>query len=139
MGLHDMGLNSLGLKAMASQAIQGVTDKIRRNAIGYSICGICGLAVLILATGAAVMALIPLVGAVYAQLIVAGVFLVVIVGTMLWLQRPAAKPTQAIPVGAAAVGANPGTADVAQRQMQFAQIAMIIEAVALGYSLSRKR
>ena len=34
---------------------------------------------LILATGAAVMALIPVVGAVYAQLIVAGVFLLVIV------------------------------------------------------------
>ena len=78
------------------------------------------------------MALIPLVGAVYAQLIVAGVFLLVIVVTMIWLQRPAREPARAVPVGA--------TAEAATRsQTQFAQIAMIIEAVMLGYSMSRRR
>src|SRR5262249_24618187 len=106
MGLHDMGLNDLGLKAMASHAIQGVTDKIRRNAIGYAVCAICGLAVLVLATSAGVMALIPLVGAVYAQLIAAAVFIVIILGTLLWLQRttaPATKPVHT-PFNSAALG-----------------------------------
>ena len=78
------------------------------------------------------MALIPVVGAVYAQLIIAAVFLLVIVTTMLWLQRPAGEPARSIPAGAAAETPTRG-------QTQFAQIAMIIEAVMLGYSMSRKR
>jgi hypothetical protein len=48
------------------------------------------------------------------------------------LQRPAPEPARTVPVGAAAE-AGP------QRQAQFAQIAMIIEAVMLGYSMSRRR
>ena len=79
----------MGLQDTVTQAVRGFAQKVQRSLIGYSICALCGLAVLILATGAAVMALIPLVGAVYAQLIVAGVFLLVIVITMFWLQRPA--------------------------------------------------
>jgi O-antigen ligase len=130
----------MSLIGSATQAIRGVTEKILRNAIAYAICGICALAILILATSAAVLALIPLVGAVYALLIVAGVFLLVIVGTMIWLQAESPQQPRAMPIGAASVGAaataNP---DATQRQMLFAQLAMIIEAVALGYSLSRKR
>ena len=115
-----------------THAVRGFVRKAQRSAIAYSVCALCGLAVVILATGAAVMALIPLVGAVYAQLIVAGVFVLVIVITMLWLQRPAREPARAVPVGA--------TAEAATRsQTQFAQIAMIIEAVMLGYSMSRRR
>ncbi len=121
----------MSLQDTVSGAVRGFVNKIRRDAIAYSICAVSGLAVLILATGAAVMALIPVVGAVYAQLIVASVFLLVILVTMYRLQRPAPEPARAVPVGAAAEGT--------QRQAQFAQIAMIIEAVMLGYSLSRKR
>lgn len=124
----------MGLLDMATQALRGVTDKIRRNAIAYSICGVCALAILILATSAGVMALIPLVGAVYAQLIVAGVFLVMIAATLIWLQRSSKQP-----VRAAAAPAGIASADATQRQMQFAQLAMIIEAVMLGYSMSRRR
>jgi len=115
-----------------TQAVRGFVWKAQRSALAYAICALCGLAVLILATGAAVMALIPAVGAVYAQLIVAGVFLLVIVITMLWLQRPAREPVPAVPVGARAEAAT-------RSQTQFAQIAMIIEAVMLGYSMSRRR
>ena len=46
------------------------------------------------------MALIPVVGAVYAQLIVAAVFLLVILVTMFRLQRPAREKARAVPVGA---------------------------------------
>ena len=122
----------MSIQDSVTQAVRGVVRRAQRSAIAYAVCAVCGLAVLILATGAAVMALIPVVGAVYAQLIVAGVFLVVIVITMLWLQRPAREPVRTVPVGA--------TAEAATRsQAQFAQIAMIIEAVMLGYSMSRKR
>jgi len=114
------------------QAVRGFMRKAQRSAIAYSVCALCGLAILILATGAGVMALIPLVGAVYAQLIVAAVFLLVIVVTMVWLQRSAREPARSVPVGATAEAA-------ARNQAQFAQIAMIIEAVMLGYSMSRRR
>jgi hypothetical protein len=122
----------MSIQDSVTQAVRGIVRKAQRSAIAYAVCAVCGLAVLVLATGAAVMALIPVVGAVYAQLIVAGVFLLVIVMTMFWLQRPARQPVRAIPVGATAEAAARG-------QAQFAQIAMIIEAVMLGYSMSRKR
>ncbi len=122
----------MGLQDTVTGAVRGFVNRVRRDAIAYSICAICGLAVLILATGAAVMALIPVVGAVYAQLIVAAVFLLVILVTMFRLQRPAREQARAVPVGASAEATT-------QRQAQFAQIAMIIEAVMLGYAMSRKR
>ena len=122
----------MSLQDTVSHAVRGLVQKAQRSAIAYSICALCAIAVLILATGATVMALIPLVGAVYAQLIIASVFLLVIVITMLWLQRPAREPVRRVPVGAAAEATT-------RSQAQFAQIAMIIEAVLLGYSMSRKR
>jgi len=125
----------MSISAAVSHVLHGFVDTIRRNAIGYSICALCGVAVLILATGAAVMALIPLVGAVYAQLIVAAFFLVMIVGTLLWLQRPARQAARSAE-RAAPIGAS---AEMQQRQIQFAQITMIVEALMLGYSMSRRR
>jgi hypothetical protein len=122
----------MSIQDSVTQMVRGLVWKAERSAIAYSICALCGLAVLVLATGAAVMALIPVVGAVYAQLIVAGVFLSVIVITMFWLQRPAREPVRSVPVGAA-------TETATRSQAQFAQIAMIIEAVMLGYSMSRRR
>jgi hypothetical protein len=123
----------MSIQATVMQTVRGYVDSAKRSAIAYGICALCGLAVLILATGAGVMALIPIVGSVYPPLIVAGVFVAVIVITLLWLQHPVrvAKPAQAVPVGA--------TAEAAQRQAQFAQVAMIIEAAMLGYSMSRRR
>jgi chromate transport protein ChrA len=122
----------MSLQDTVSHAVRGFVRKAQRSAIAYSVCALCGLAILILATGATVMALIPLVGAVYAQLIVACAFLFVIIGTMFWLQRSAREPARSVPVGA--------TAEATTRsQAQFAQIAMIIEAVMLGYSMSRRR
>ena len=122
----------MSIQDSVTRAVRDLVWKAQRSVIAYSVCALCGLVVLVLATGAAVMALIPVVGAVYAQLIVAGIFLVVIVITMLCLQRPAREPVRAVPVGASAEAA-------ARSQAQFAQIAMIVEAVMLGYSMSRRR
>ncbi len=127
----------MGIQDMVMNAVRGVLEKVVRNAIGYSICAICAVAVLILATSAGIVALIPAVGTVYALLIVAGVFLLVIAGTMLWLQyagqTTSSAAPRAVPVGVAAEAAT------TKQSAQFAQIAMIIEAVMLGYSMSRKR
>jgi hypothetical protein len=122
----------MSLQDTVKQAVRGFLHKLERSAIAYAICAVCGLAALILATCAGVTALIPLVGAVYAQLIVAGVFILVIAATMIWLQREAREPTRSVPVGAAAEAG-------ARSPAQFAQIAMIIEAVMLGYSMSKRR
>ena len=127
----------MGIQDMVINAVRGVLDKMVRNAIGYSICAVCAVAVLILATSASIVALIPAVGTVYALLIVAGVFLLVIAGTMLWLQY-AGQPKRATAPRAVPVGAT-AEAAAGKQSAQFAQIAMIIEAVMLGYSLSRKR
>ena len=132
----------MNLQDTVGNAVRGFVQKVRRDAIGYSICAVCGLAVLVLATGAAVMALIPVVGAVYAQLIVASIFLLVIAVTMFRLQRPAREPAR--PKTASHKTAGPNAVGAAaetttRSQTQFAQIAMIIEALMLGYSMSRRR
>ncbi|HWV42152.1 hypothetical protein [Pseudorhodoplanes sp.] len=121
----------MALQDTVAHAARGFADRLRRDAIAYGACAICALAALILATCAAVTALIPMVGIIYAQLIVAGAFLVITGGIVLWMQRSGRQPAQPLALGAAA--------ETAQRQAQFAQIAMIIEAVMLGYSLSRRR
>jgi hypothetical protein len=122
----------MSLQDTVAHVVRGFVQKIVRDAIAYSICAICAVAILALATGAGVMALIPLVGAVYALLIVAGVFVLVIAATMFWVQRPARQSPRPVPVSAAAEA-------TARSQTQFAQIAMIIEAVMLGYQMSRRR
>jgi len=125
-----------GISAAIAHMVNGRLAAVRRSAIGYVICAACGIAVLILATGAGVLSLVPVVGAVYALLIAAGVYAVVIAGTLLWLNRTAqpasAAPQRVMPAGAVGVEAM-------QRQMQTQQLTMIIEAVMLGYSLSRRR
>src|SRR3954453_19027481 len=62
----------MSLQATFTHAIQGVVGRVVRDAIAYGICAVCAIAIVILATWAAVLALIPLVGVVYAPLIVAG-------------------------------------------------------------------
>lgn len=123
----------MGLQESVVSTFYGIGAAVRRNAIGYGICAVCAVAVLILGTRAAVLALEPPVGPIYAPLIVAGAFLLVIVGTMVWLQYAASrKPASPAPSLSFLQG------DGSQRQAQFAQIAMIIEAVMIGYQLSRR-
>ena len=69
-----------------------IVARVVREAIGYGICAISAIAILILATWASVLALLPVVGPVYAQLIVAGFFALVIGSTLLWLQLSRAGP-----------------------------------------------
>lgn len=124
----------MSLQSYVSQTVHGVVDRVRRDAIAYGVCAICVIAIVILGTWAAVLSLIPVVGAVYAPLIVAGGYLLIIVITMVWLQiangrsaGPAATPLHAA-----------SAPETTQRQAQFAQVAMIIEALMLGFSLSRR-
>ena len=115
-------------------AVQNAGARIRRDAIGYAICALCAVAILILGTWAAVLALIPLVGEVYAPLAAAGAYVLVASTTLLWLQIAKSRKLPASPL--AFTAGAPGNGN--QRPAQFAQIAMIVEAVMLGYALSRR-
>lgn len=129
----------MSLQSYVSHAVHGAVDRVRRDVIAYAICALCAIAILILGTWAAVLALTPPVGPVYAPLIVAGCYLLVIVVTMIWLQLANGRKPR--PAAAAATGTPfnvSSNADTAQKQAQFAQVAMIIEALMLGFSLSRR-
>jgi hypothetical protein len=125
----------MSLQSYVSNTVHGVVGRVRRDAIGYGICALCAIAIVILATWAAVLALIPVVGVVYAPLIVAGGYLLIIVCTMLWLQSANGRKPESAAAAPLHASAN---ADTTQRQAQFAQVAMIIEALMLGFSMSRR-
>jgi hypothetical protein len=122
------------LNDMVMAALNGATVKLRRNAILYALCALCAVAAIVFAASASVLALEPHVGVIYARLILAAVFAVVVVAIMLglWLARQPTTVTAAqMPLHA--------QAQAAQRTAQFAQLAMIVEAVLLGYSMARRR
>jgi hypothetical protein len=124
----------MSLQSYVQHTVHGVVDRIRRDAIAYGICAVSAVAIIILATWAAVLSLIQVVGPIYAPLIVAGGYLLIIVLTMLWLQLAKGRKPQPA-VAPLNVSSN---AETAQRQAQFAQVAMIVEALMLGFSLSRR-
>jgi hypothetical protein len=131
-----MRINGIVASALsgATAKLNEATAKLRRNAILYSLAAFCAVAAIVFATSASVLALEPHVGVVYARLILASVFALVVAGIVLtlWLSR---RPA---PVAAAQMPLHPD-AQTAQRSTQFAQLAMIVEALLLGYSMARRR
>ncbi len=130
-----MRLNDIVASAFdgAFTKLNGATTRLRRNAILYSLCAFCALAAVVFAASASVLALEPHVGVVYARLILAGAFAFMVLGIVFALRlssRPAAAAPQ-MPLQA--------QAQTTQRTAQFAQLAMIVEAVLLGYSMARRR
>lgn len=120
-----MRLTDIGAMAMG-----GVAARLRRDATGYAVCAVCALTAIVLMVWASVLALEPSAGAVYARLIVGGVFAAIAIAIVIAL-RLAHQPRQP-----ATAGLHADTA--AARSAQFAQLAMIVEAVMLGYALSRR-
>ena len=134
-----MRLNDIVASAFdgASAKLSGATVKLRRNAILYSLCAFCAVGAVVFAASASVLALEPHVGVVYARLILAGVFAFVVlaIAFALWLSsRPVTAAAPQMPLHAQAQATQ-----TAQRTAQFAQLAMIVEAVLLGYSMARRR
>jgi urea transporter len=116
------------LNDIVAMAFNGASAKLRRRALAYSICAVGALGATILASSAAILALEPEVGSIGARLIVTGFFVLIIPVAVVWLhmsRSPAATPPA-------------GRSEASNQQAQFAQLAMIVEAVLLGYSLSRR-
>lgn len=119
---------------IATTLMSGATARLRRNALALAVAAVCVLIAVAMLVSAAVMALEPEVGGVYARLIVGGAFVLLAGGTILWLQVGRAERRTPLALGASAADSK----DTLRRQAQFAQIAMIVEAVMIGYSLSRR-
>jgi len=121
---------------MVTAAFGGAAARLRRDAILYALCAVCAAGIIVLTTVAAVIALESEVGLVYARLIVAGVYLIALIGLIVALRmgnggrRPAARQYAAVDARA--------RVEETQRSLQLAQWAMIVEAVMLGFSLSRR-
>jgi hypothetical protein len=120
------------LTDIVGSAFNGVIARIRRDAIAYGLCAVCALGAIVMAVQASLLALEPLVGVVYARLILAGVFVLIALIAVLWSRMTGPRQPAMAP---AALGV---AAEPTARSTQFAQIAMIVEAVMLGYSLSRR-
>jgi hypothetical protein len=137
MRLNDMVGAALG---GAAAKITVVTARLKRDAILYAVCAFCGVVAVIYAASASVLALEPEVGAVYARLILAGAFAFVVAAIMIGMRlaRPSAAPAAARMPRHAEAHAE-AQAEAAQRSAQFAQLAMVIEAAMLGYSMARRR
>ena len=116
----------------AAAKLSGATVKLRRNALLYSLCALCVVAAIVFAASALILALEPHVGVVYARLILAGGFAVIaaVIVLTLWF---IGRPTVVAPMPLHA------QAQTAQRSTNFVQLAMIVEAVLLGYSMARRR
>jgi hypothetical protein len=125
------------LQEIVGLAFNGAAAKLRRDVMLYGLCGLCALAAIVMATSASVLALEPQVGAIYARLIVAGVFLLGAIVALLTMRQ--ARSAVRLDAQARVQGLDARIdASASTRNAQFAQVAMIIEAVLLGWSLSRR-
>jgi hypothetical protein len=111
--------------------IRNLTARLVRRAALIALGGLFALAALYHFTVAGTVALELKVGVLYARLIIAGLYALaaVVTATVFWLTR-ARRTNGGGPLGLLQA---PAMGDI-----KFAQLAMIVEAILLGYSLSRK-
>jgi hypothetical protein len=112
------------LSHLTGFAFGQIFSRMRRRAIGAALLGLFALAALYQFTVAGSMALEAEYGALYARLIVAGIYTLAALTAFIALWATRAKPAAADDAVLAA-----------SRNMQ---IAMLVEAAVLGYSLARK-
>jgi hypothetical protein len=119
------------LTEIGSTLIRNLTARLLRRAALIMLSTLFGLAALYHFTVAGTVALELQVGVLYARLIIAGVYTLaaIVTAAVFWFTRTA----RAAGGGALGLTQTPATGDV-----KFAQLAMIVEAILLGYSLSRK-
>jgi hypothetical protein len=110
-------------------ALEAPISRLRNWAIGVAICAAGAIGAVYYALAAAVLALEPLVGAVYARLIVAAIFAVIAVVAIL-LPRLIASRSESVTERAHAQ---------AKAMPKNERLAMIIEAVLLGFNASASR
>jgi hypothetical protein len=115
------------LTEIAEATLSHLVGRVMRRAIGFALVGLLAIVMFYYASAAALIALAIQFGTLYAYLIMAGIYAAAaaIVLIVLYSTRSKAVPVQE---QAASALSSP-------RNMQ---IAMLVEAVMLGYSLARK-
>lgn len=117
----------MALTDIATTAISRIAGKLARRMAGWLLVGIFGLAALYQASVAGILALEAEFGSVYAHLLIAGfyAFVAIAVVAVLWVtvRRPFADRNRA---------------SLAKLPIE-AQIATLVEALLLGYAMSRKK
>jgi hypothetical protein len=118
----------MGLSDLASATIGRLAGQLMRRAAGWALVAIFGLAALYQASVAATVALEDTVGVLYAHLIIAGVYALLAIAVMVWLRLTVRRPF---------------LDDEFRKSLTMlppeAQIATVIEALLLGYAMSRRK
>ncbi len=115
------------LTDVAEATLSHLVGRIVRRAIGFAVAGLLAIAMFYYASAAAVIALAIKFGTLYAYLVMAGIYAAATAVVLIVLY---ATRTKAIPVQEQAASALSSPRNM--------QIAMLVEAVMLGYSLARK-
>jgi hypothetical protein len=115
------------LSDIAEATVSHLVGRFVRRAIGFAAAGLLAIVMLYYASAAAVIALAIQLGPPYAYLIMAGIYAAATAIVLVVLYATRAK---AVPVQERAANALSSPRNM--------QIAMLVEAVMLGYSLARK-
>lgn len=115
------------LSDIAEATISQVAGRLARRALGFALVGLLAVVMFYYASAAAVIALAIEVGPLYAYLIMAGIYAAAAAIVLIILY---ATRTKAVPVQEQAANALSSPRNM--------QIAMLVEALMLGYSLARK-
>jgi hypothetical protein len=118
----------MGLADLASTAVGRIVSRLLRRVVGWALVGLFGLAALYQASVAAVVALETVFGAFYAHLMMAGFYALVAIAIVIFLMMAARRPFVD----------DEYRKTLAQLPVE-AQVATIIEALLLGYAMSRRK
>ena len=118
----------MGLSDIASATIGRFLGQLMRRVAGWALVAVFALAALYQASVAAALALEGMVGALYAHLIVAGVYALLATAVVVWLWLTVRRP----------LVDNEFRKSLATLPVE-AQIATVIEALLLGYAMSRRK
>jgi hypothetical protein len=118
----------MGLSEIASATIGRLASQLMRRVVGWALVVVFGLAALYQASVAAMVALEALVDVLYAHLIVAAVYALLAIAVVVLLQITVRRPF---------------VDDDFRKSLTMlppeAQIATVIEALLLGYAMSRRK
>lgn len=115
------------LSEIAEATVSQLVGRVVRRAIGFAVVGLLAIVMFYYASAAGVIALAIKFGTLYAYLIMAGIYAAAAAVVLIVLF---ATRTKAVPVQEQAANALSSPRNM--------QIAMMVEAVMLGYSLARK-
>jgi len=118
----------MALSDLVTDTIGRIVGGLVRRVVCWALVGLFGLAALYQASVAAIVALETYFGAVYAHLMIAGVYALAAIGIVVFLWVTVRRPF-----------ADEEYRKTLAKLPAEAQVATLVEALLLGYAMSRKR